>query len=123
MATNDYALTELSVGEAARAIAQGRTTSRRVVGACLDRIEARDEIVGAWEFLDRSLAHAQAAECDSSPSRGPLHGVPVGIKDIIQTADMPTGYGSPIYRNHRTGVDAECVKRLRAAGAVILGKT
>ena len=69
-----------------------------------DRIDARDEIVGAWEFLDRSLALAQATECDSSPSRGPLHGVPVGIKDIIQTADMPTGYGSPIYRNHRTGV-------------------
>jgi len=123
MAMNDYALTELSVGGAARAIAQGRTTSRRVVGACLDRIEARDEIVGAWEFLDRSVALAQATECDRSPSRGPLHGVPVGIKDVIQTSDMPTCYGSPIYRNHRTGVDAECVKRLRAAGAVILGKT
>ena len=54
---------------------------------------------------------------------GPLHGVPVGIKDIIQTSDMPTGYGSSIYANNRTGVDAECVKRLRAAGAVILGKT
>jgi Asp-tRNA(Asn)/Glu-tRNA(Gln) amidotransferase A subunit family amidase len=123
MAMNDNALTELSVGEAAKAIAEGRTTSRRLVGECLDRIGARDEIVGAWEFLDRSVALAQATECDNSPSRGPLHGVPVGIKDIIQTADMPTGYGSPIYRNHRTGVDAECVKRLRAAGAVLLGKT
>jgi len=120
---NDEALTELSVGEAAKAIAEGKLTSRRLVAACLERIDAREEVVGAWEFLDKSLALAQATECDNSASRGPLHGVPVGMKDIIQTADMPTGYGSPIYRNNRTGVDAECVKRLRAAGAVILGKT
>jgi Asp-tRNA(Asn)/Glu-tRNA(Gln) amidotransferase A subunit family amidase len=116
-------LTELSVAQAARAIAQGRLTSRRLVEACLERIDAREGNVGAWEFLDKSLALAQANQCDNSASKGPLHGVPVGIKDIIQTADMPTGYGSPIYRDNHTGVDAECVKRLRAAGAVILGKT
>jgi Asp-tRNA(Asn)/Glu-tRNA(Gln) amidotransferase A subunit family amidase len=123
MPANDDALLDLSAADAARAIAERRLTSSRLVAACLDRIEAREEIVGAWEFLDGPLALAQAAERDNSASMGPLHGVPVGIKDIIQTADMPTGYGSPIYRNHRTGVDAECVKRLRAAGAVILGKT
>jgi len=123
MATDDEALTKLSVAEAARAIAGGRLTSRRLVAACLERIDQREGTVGAWEFLDQSLALAQADQCDNSASRGPLHGVPVGIKDIIQTADMPTGCGSPIYRNHRTGVDAECVKRLRAAGAVIMGKT
>ena len=117
------ALTELSVSQAARAIAEGKLTSRDLVGACLERIQAREETVGAWEFLDQSLALAQAAERDNAPRKGPLHGVPVGIKDIIQTADMPTGYGSPIYPNNRTGIDAECVKRLRAAGAVIMGKT
>jgi Asp-tRNA(Asn)/Glu-tRNA(Gln) amidotransferase A subunit family amidase len=122
MATNE-ALTELSVREAATAIAQGTVTSRELVLACLERIHAREAVVGAWEFLDESLALAQATERDNSASQGPLHGVPVGIKDIIQTADMPTGHGSPIYHNHRTGVDAECVKRLRAAGAVVLGKT
>ncbi len=116
-------LTELSVVEAARAIAQGKLTSRRLVEACLERIDAREENVGAWEFLDKSLALAQANQSDNSASKGLLHGVPVGIKDIIETADMPTGYGSPIYRDNHTGVDAECVKRLRAAGAVILGKT
>src|SRR6202167_3495730 len=116
-------LIELSVGEAATATAQGEITSRQLVSACLERIDARDDDVKAWDFIDKSIALEQAQECDRSARRGPLHGVPVGIKDIIQTADMPTGYGSPIYRNNRTGVDAECVKRLRAAGAVILGKT
>ena len=116
-------LLELSVGEAARAIAQGDLTSKNLVTACLQRIDAREQSVGAWEFLDESLALEQAARCDSSGGNGPLRGVPVGIKDIIQTVDMPTGYGSRIYQNNHTGVDAECVKRLRAAGAVILGKT
>jgi Asp-tRNA(Asn)/Glu-tRNA(Gln) amidotransferase A subunit family amidase len=118
----DESLIELSAAQAAKAIKQRKLTCRRLVEACLARIEARDE-VGAWEFLDKDLALAQADRCDTSASTGPLHGVPVGIKDIIQTADMPTGYGSPIYPNNRTGIDAECVKRLRAAGAVILGKT
>jgi Asp-tRNA(Asn)/Glu-tRNA(Gln) amidotransferase A subunit family amidase len=116
-------LIELSVGEAARAIAQGELTSKELVTACLERVRAREATVGAWEFLDRSLALEQAIQRDNSGGSGPLRGVPVGIKDIIQTADMPTGYGSRIYQNNHTGIDAECVKRLRAAGAVILGKT
>jgi Asp-tRNA(Asn)/Glu-tRNA(Gln) amidotransferase A subunit family amidase len=116
-------LIELSVGEAARAIAQGELTSKELVTACLERVRAREGTVGAWEFLDKSLALEQAMQCDNSGVNGPLRGVPVGIKDIIQTADMPTGYGSRIYQNNHTGLDAECVKRLRAAGAVIMGKT
>jgi Asp-tRNA(Asn)/Glu-tRNA(Gln) amidotransferase A subunit family amidase len=119
----EHPLNELSAVEAARAIARGELTSRRLVTACLERIEAREEIVGAWQFLDPALALEQADRCDNSPAMGPLHGVPVGIKDIIQTADMPTCYGSSIYANNRTAVNAECVKRLRAAGAVIMGKT
>jgi Asp-tRNA(Asn)/Glu-tRNA(Gln) amidotransferase A subunit family amidase len=123
MPTEDESLTELSAVEAARAIAEQRLTSLRLVTACLNRIDAREDVVGAWEFLDRAHALDQATQCDNAAAKGPLHGVPVGIKDIIETSDKPTGFGSPIYRNNRTGRDAECVKLLRAAGAVILGKT
>lgn len=69
--------------------------------ACLERIEEREGVVGAWAFIDPDLALHQARVLDAGPRRGPLHGMPVGIKDIIDTADMPTGYGSPIYAGHR----------------------
>ena len=110
--------------EAARAIADGRTTSEAVVGACLARIAEREDTVRAWAFLDPDLALAQARACDAAAEpAGPLHGVPVGIKDIFDTADMPTEMGSPIYAGHRPAADAAAVAILRAAGAVILGKT
>ena len=110
--------------EAARAIADGRTTSEAVVGACLARIAEREATVRAWAFLDPDLAIAQARACDAAPKPvGPLHGVPVGIKDIFDTADMPTEMGSPIYAGHRPASDAAAVAILRASGAVILGKT
>ncbi len=110
--------------EAARAIAEGRTTSEAVVRACLARIAEREETVRAWAFLDPDLALAQARACDAAAEpAGPLHGVPVGIKDIFDTADMPTEMGSPIYAGHRLAADAAAVAILRAAGAVILGKT
>ena len=113
-----------SAAEAARAIATGRTTSEAVVAACLARIAEREEIVRAWAFLDPEQALAQARACDAAAeSAGPLHGVPVGIKDIFDTADMPTGMGSPIYEGHRPAADAAAVAILRQAGAVILGKT
>ena len=101
-----------------------KATSRALVEACLERIDAREDEVHAWQYLDRDAALAQADARDSTPDRhGPLHGVPIGVKDIIDTADMPTTCGSPIYDGHRPGRDAACVTRLRAAGAVILGKT
>ena len=110
--------------EAARAIAEGRTTSEAVAGVCLARIAEREETVKAWAFLDPDLALAQARARDAAPvPAGPLHGVPVGIKDIFDTADMPTEMGSPIYAGHRPAADAAAVAILRAAGAVILGKT
>ena len=115
---------ELSLTAAAASIAAGEITSERLVRDCLDRIEARDGVIRAWAFLDPDLALAQARACDRAPDRiGPLHGVPVGIKDIIETADMPTRMGSPIYEGHRTPNDAACVALMRHAGAVILGKT
>jgi Asp-tRNA(Asn)/Glu-tRNA(Gln) amidotransferase A subunit family amidase len=116
-------LHELTATEAAAAIAGGTLTSEALVAACLEHITAREERVGAWQYLDAEQALTQARACDRSPARGPLHGVPVGIKDLIDTADMPTTYGSPIYAKHQPAWDAACVALLRAAGAVIMGKT
>lgn len=114
---------ELSATEMARRIAAGDTTSEAVVRACLDRIREREDTVHAWAFIDPELAMIRARERDAGPVLGPLHGVPVGVKDIIDTFDMPTGMGSPIYEGCRPVSDASCVALMRAAGAVILGKT
>jgi len=93
------------------------------VRECLAQVEARDGDVRAWAWLDADAALAQALARDAEAPRGPLHGLPVGVKDVIDTADMPTQYGSPIYEAHRPDRDADCVARLREQGAVILGKT
>ena len=113
----------LNAWEAAEAIAAGNLTSEALVRACLARIDARDAAISAWTHLDPEQALAQARDRDRAPAGGPLHGVPVGIKDIIDTVDMPTTYGSPIYAAHQTAWDAACVALLRQAGAVIMGKT
>ena len=113
----------LSAAEAARRIARGELTSEALVGSCLERIAAREPDVQAWAWLDADLALRQARALDREPARRPLHGVPVGIKDIFDTADMPTEYNSPIYRGHQPKWDAACVALLRRAGCVILGKT
>jgi Asp-tRNA(Asn)/Glu-tRNA(Gln) amidotransferase A subunit family amidase len=118
-----HAPTELSATAAAGAIRAGQLSSVALVQACLERIAERDPVVRAWRHLDADAALAQARARDAEPARGPLHGVPVGVKDLIDTADQPTAYGSPIYDGHRPDRDAACVARLRAAGAVILGKT
>lgn len=111
-----------SAAEAARSIAAGRLTSESLVAACLERIAAREPEVRAWACVDRELALKQARALDRVAPRSPLHGVPVGIKDVIDTADLPTEYNSPIYRGHRPRWDAACVALLRQAGCVILGK-
>jgi Asp-tRNA(Asn)/Glu-tRNA(Gln) amidotransferase A subunit family amidase len=116
-------LNELGATEVAHKIAAGEATCEAVVRDCLARIDAREGVVKAWVNFSPELALAQARALDRGPKRGPLHGVPVGIKDIIDTFDMPTEMGSPIYRGHRPPADASCVALLRRAGAVILGKT
>ena len=116
-------LLALSARQAAQDIAAGRLSSEALVTACLDRIAEREAVVGAWQFLDRDMALAVARRRDASPPSGPLHGVPIAVKDLLDTVDMPTGYGSPIYRGHRPAADAACVALARAAGAVVLGKT
>jgi Asp-tRNA(Asn)/Glu-tRNA(Gln) amidotransferase A subunit family amidase len=116
-------LNELSATEVARRIAAGATTAEAVVRDCLERIAARESTVQAWAAIDPEHALRQARELDRGPSRGALHGVPIGVKDVIDTVDLPTQMGSPIYQGHRAASDAACVALVRRAGAVILGKT
>jgi len=117
----------LSAIEAARKIREGKLTSVDLVKACLKRIEDTDGQLHAWAYLNPELALAQAADLDqirlNGRPLGPLHGVPVGLKDIIDTKNMPTERGTAIYKGRQPDVDAGIVERLREAGAVILGKT
>lgn len=114
----------LSANSAAAKIKAGELSSEALVQACLDRVSEREPQVRAWSWLDADAALAQARACDRAAGpQGPLHGVPIGIKDVIDTADMPTAYGSAIYKGYRPRADAACVSLARAAGAVILGKT
>jgi amidase len=116
-------LNKLSATDIAQGIAAGKFTAEAVVRDCLDRIAAREPTVQAWATIDKEYALRQARELDRGPRRGALHGVPIGVKDIIDTADLPTEMGSEIYKGHRSAGDAACVAVVRAAGAVILGKT
>lgn len=114
---------ELSLVESARLVAQGALTSEALVRACLDRIALREEAVLAWAHLDGEQALREARQRDRSAPLGPLHGVPIAVKDVIDVRGMPTGMGSPIYKDYRPEADAACVAILRAAGAIVLGKT
>lgn len=116
-------LTALGAAAAARRIAEGALTSEALLRALLDRIAARESEVRAWAHLDAERALAEARARDAERPRGPLHGVPVGVKDVIDAAGQPTECNSPIYRGHVAAQDAACVQRLREGGAVIMGKT
>lgn len=120
-------LSELTAADAAARIEKGEITSVMLVEACLARIAERDDMVMAWEHLDPDYALAQARAADArratDPATGPLHGVPVGIKDIIDTSDYPTENGTPAHAGRQPGDDAVLVSALRDAGAIILGKT
>src|SRR5688572_8606724 len=104
-----------------------KSSAVETVEAALAAIEARDGELHAWQAVDAEFARRQAraldAEAKRGPRRGPLQGVPVGVKDIFDTADLPTEYGSPIYKSHRPAWDAAVVAAARAAGAIVLGKT
>jgi len=107
----------------ARLIEGGELTAEAVVRSCLERIRERDPVVRAWAHLDPEQALEAARQCDRGGRGGALRGVPFGIKDIFDTAEMPSGYGSPIYSGCRPSFDASAVALPRAAGAVLLGKT
>ena len=118
---------QLSAFRAAEAIREGEWTSEELVEACLARIDEQEEQIGAWEHLDKEFALTQAREADRARGEGkalgPFHGVPVGIKDVIDTAGLPTENGSPLHKGRRPTEDAALVSLLKNAGAVIMGKT
>ncbi len=116
-------LWQLSAAAASALMASGKISSVEYTQALLERITQREPLVRAWACIDPEHALAQARARDREPRRGPLHGLPVGVKDVINTRDLPTQHNSAIYKRHRPGEDANCVAVLRAAGAVILGKT
>ena len=116
-------LTNLTASEAKERIRNKQLTSEALVEACLEKIDAREHKIGAWQHIDGAHALAQARDRDKESGQGMLHGVPVAVKDIIETHDMPTSYGSSIYEGHRSPWDAACIAACREAGAVILGKT
>ena len=117
------ALHTLSACEAVERLAQRSLRAHDLVRACLERIDAREGEVQAWQYLARDAALARAKQLDDGAYQGVLHGLPLGVKDLLATADMPTGYGSPIYLQHQAGVDAACVAVARQQGAVVMGKT
>jgi Asp-tRNA(Asn)/Glu-tRNA(Gln) amidotransferase A subunit family amidase len=120
-------LCSLTLAEAAAEIREGRISSAELVADCLQRIDEVEDKVQAWAFLDREHAMRQAVAADGNRKAGkaigPLHGVPVGIKDVFDTGDLPTELGSPLWTGRTPRRDAVAVAMLRGAGAVILGKT
>jgi amidase len=114
---------QLSLAEAAALLAARKISAVELTKACLTRIAEREEIVGAWECVDATLALDQARERDRSHRSSPIHGIPIGVKDIVDTTNFPTAYGSSIYKGHRPTKNATCIERMLNAGAIILGKT
>jgi Asp-tRNA(Asn)/Glu-tRNA(Gln) amidotransferase A subunit family amidase len=123
MSEQTVALNQLGAFEAARKLTRRDITAEQLVRACLDRIDQREPLVQAWTHVAADHALTRARELDRGPVLGLLHGLPVGVKDLFDTADMPASYGSPIYANNRPLADAAAVALCREAGAVVLGKT
>lgn len=115
--------TSLSASAASVLMASGELTSETLISACLERISVREPEIQAWAWLDADVALNEARERDRERPRSPLHGIPIGIKDIVDTAQIPTARGSAVYADRIPPRDAACVAALRRAGAVILGKT
>jgi Asp-tRNA(Asn)/Glu-tRNA(Gln) amidotransferase A subunit family amidase len=111
----------LSALDLTRRLDAGELTPRGAVELCAEAIAAQEKDIGAFATLD--LAGARRAADDPRLSSLPLHGLPVGFKDIFDTADLPTQYGSPIYADHRPAADATAVVMTRQAGGIVLGKT
>jgi Asp-tRNA(Asn)/Glu-tRNA(Gln) amidotransferase A subunit family amidase len=117
------AFNQLTACEASVLIHEKKIRSQDLVKACLARVAERDNVVHAWAGISPEMAIAQAHARDGEASRGPLHGIPIAIKDVIDTCDLPTEMGSPIFAGHQPRIDAAVVAQLRSAGAVLLGKT
>ncbi|AJG17451.1 amidase [Cupriavidus basilensis] len=113
----------LPARELAARMARRELSVQALVRAYIARIDAAEAGILAWQHFDGAQALQQARQLDAGPALGALHGLPIGVKDLMDTADMPTTYGSPIYAGHRPVMDAACVAMARAAGAVVMGKT
>ena len=117
---------ELTAVQAARAIADKRLTTTELAEACLDRIQSLDDRLQAWVYVDRETVLADASAADAAITRGrplgPLHGVPIGMKDIYYTAGIPTRAGSEVYKDFVPDYDAASLTLLKRAGAIMLGK-
>lgn len=116
-------LHELGAAQAAALLQRRELKAEDLVRACLERVAARDDDIHAFTHVDAVSALAQARALDAGPVRGPLHGLPLGVKDLFDTTDLPTAYGSALYAHHRPAADAASVTLCREAGAVVLGKT
>jgi Asp-tRNA(Asn)/Glu-tRNA(Gln) amidotransferase A subunit family amidase len=116
-------LNRLSATAAAKKLAAREITAVDLVSDCLERIAEREPTVHAWTHVDAEAALEHARALDAGSAVGPLHGLPIAVKDVLDTFDMPTAYGSPIYAKHRPAADASCVALARAAGAIVIGKT
>lgn len=116
-------LWKLSASDIVRQIDAGETTCEAVARACFERIEEREPHVDAWIYLDKGKTLADARKIDSGPKNGLIRGVPIGVKDIIDTKDMPTGHGTVIHAQNHPSYDAPCVAQCRAEGGLMLGKT
>lgn len=115
-------LNEWTASEIATAVTNGKITCEAVTRACLDRVAAREPQVHAWSYCNLDQAITAARELDRRGAKGPLAGVPFGVKDIIDSADMPTEWGTPIHRGRQPERDAACVALSRKAGGLLLGK-
>jgi Asp-tRNA(Asn)/Glu-tRNA(Gln) amidotransferase A subunit family amidase len=114
---------QLDALRAARLIERRELSAEALLRSCLEHIAAREPAVQAFACLDADAALAQARALDAGPWRGPLHGLPLGVKDLLDSADLPTRYGSPVYAGYRPGADAAALALCREAGAVLAGKT
>jgi len=113
----------IAAAEAIARLERGELSAEGLLRDCLSRIAEREPVVQAWEAIDAEAALREARRIDALRDKPALHGLPIGVKDLIDTRDLPTAYGSPIHRGHRPAEDAACVRRLREAGAIVLGKT
>jgi len=116
-------LHRLTATEASALIARREISSEELVRACIARIQAREPVVQAWAHFDERIPLAAARAADAKKPEHPLHGIPFGVKDVIDSADLPTEYGSEIHKGHRPAKDAVCIQRMKEAGAVLMGKT
>jgi Asp-tRNA(Asn)/Glu-tRNA(Gln) amidotransferase A subunit family amidase len=117
------ALNQLGMAEMARRISSGEVSAEALMQSCLGRIAEREAEIGAFIDIDADAALQAARSADQSEPRGPLHGIPIGVKDIIDTAQFTTGWGTSFYREHRSGRNASCVQLMLRAGAIVVGKT